>query len=187
MRKVVLYVAMSLDGYLADSGGNVGWIGGHGKDEEMIDTYAEFIKGVDTVVMGYRTYDQVATQLSPDHWVYSGLESYVVTHRDRFAQYPFQEMIQFTNEDPCSLVKKLRQTDGKKIWICGGAQVIQQLMRADLIDTYYISVVPVLLGEGIRLFGHTGKEILLELAGTQSYNGIIELLYERRKNGDFCH
>lgn len=181
MRKVILFIAMSLDGYLADREGNVDWIGGHGKDDEMMDTYADFITGVDTVVMGFRTYDQVVTQLSPDQWVYSGLNSYVVTHRDRFEDCPFQEMIHFTNEDPCSLVKKLRQTEGKQIWICGGAQIIQQLMEEDLIDLYEISVIPILLGKGIRLFGQTGKELPLRLVRTQSYNGITELLYERRK------
>lgn len=180
MRKVILFIAMSLDGYLADSEGNVGWIDGHGNDEEMVDAYADFIADVDTVIMGFRTYYQVATELSPDQWVYSGLDSYVVTHRNMFADCPFQEKIQFVNEEPCSLVKKLRQKAGKQIWICGGADLIRQLMREDLIDVYHISVIPTLLGKGLRLFGDTGREIPLKLVNAKTYNGITELLYEHR-------
>ena len=73
MRKVVLYIAMSLDGYIADSTGKVDWLNGHGSEEENVDTYSAFIRDVDTVIMGWNTYDQVTTELSPDEWVYKGL------------------------------------------------------------------------------------------------------------------
>lgn len=175
MRKVILFIAMSLDGYIADDQGKVGWLGGQGSDEEIRDTYAEFVPHVDTVVMGWNTYHQIVTELSPEEWVYSGLTSYVVTHRD----CPSAEMIRFTGENPCSLVRKLKQEEGKAIWICGGAEIVRQLMAEDLIDLYYISVIPMLLGNGIRLFG-SGKEIPLRLIKTQSYDGITDLIYERR-------
>lgn len=175
MRKIKLFIAMSLDGYVADSEGKVGWLGGQGNDEEMIDTYSEFVTHVDTVVMGWNTYNQIVTELSPKEWVYSGLTSYVITHRD----CPSTDMIQFTNEDPCSLIRELREKEGKDIWICGGADLVRQLTAEDLIDVYYISVIPMLLGNGIRLFG-SGKEIPLRLVKTQNYDGITDLIYERR-------
>lgn len=177
MRNVILFIAMSLDGYLADSEGKVGWLGGQGNEGEMIDTYSEFSSSVDTVVMGWNTYHQIVTELSPEEWVYSGMTSYVVTHRDR----PSTELIRFTDENPCSLIKALREEDGKDIWICGGADLVRQLMAEDLIDVYYISVIPMLLGEGIRLFGGSGKAIPLQMVKTQSYDGITDLVYERRK------
>lgn len=176
MRKVVLFIAMSLDGYLADSEGKVGWLGGQGNDEEMIDSYSEFVEHVDTVVMGWNTYYQVVTELSPEEWVYGNLDSYVVTHRD----CPSGERIQFTGKEPCSLVRELKEKDGKDIWICGGADIVRQLMAEDLIDTYYISVIPMLLGKGIRLFQESGREIPLKLVETKSYDGITDLVYERR-------
>lgn len=129
MRKVVLFIAMSLDGYIADEHGSVDWLEGQNPDEKTPDTYAEFIKDVDTVIMGWNTYDQVVTELSPDEWVYHGMMSYVVTHRE----LPSTEEIVFTKKSPCGIVKELRQKEGKKIWICGGANVIQQLVKADLI------------------------------------------------------
>lgn len=176
MRKVVLFIAMSLDGYLADSEGKVGWLGGQGNDEEMIDSYSEFVEHVDTVVMGWNTYYQVVTELSPEEWVYGNLESYVVTHRDGFSA----ERIRFTGKEPCSLVRELKEKGGKDIWICGGADIVRQLMAEDLIDMYYISVIPMLLGKGIRLFQESGREIPLKLVKTRSYDGITDLVYERR-------
>lgn len=176
MRKVVLFIAMSLDGYIADEHGRVDWLEGQNPDEKTPDTYAEFIKDVDTVIMGWNTYDQVVTELSPDEWVYHGMMSYVVTHRE----LPSTEEIVFTKKSPCGIVKELRQKEGKKIWICGGANVIQQLVKADLIDAYYISVIPTILGNGIRLFGADSKERKLQLVHTQFYNGITDLVYVRR-------
>lgn len=177
MRKVILFIAMSLDGYIADSEGKVGWLRGQGNEEEMVDAYSEFAAHVDTVVMGWNTYHQVVTELSPEEWVYGELKSYVVTHRSCLST----ETIRFTGEEPCSLVRELKKEEGKGIWICGGADLIRQLMAEDLIDMYYISVIPVLLGKGIRLFGGNEKEIPLRLVKTQSYNGITDLVYKRRE------
>ncbi|WP_288300181.1 dihydrofolate reductase family protein [uncultured Lactobacillus sp.] len=63
------------------------------------------------------------------------------------------KQIIFTDVNPIDLLEKLKQQDGKDIWICGGANLVQQIMRADLIDRYYISIIPTLLGKGIKLFG----------------------------------
>lgn len=65
MRKVVLFIAMSLDGYIADSNGGVEWLNGQDNDNENIDTYSEFTKDIDIVLMGWNTYHQIVTELSP--------------------------------------------------------------------------------------------------------------------------
>lgn len=176
MRKVVLYIAMSLDGYIADRDGKVDWLGGHGPEEDNVDTYAEFIQDMDTVVMGWNTYHQIVTELSPDEWPYKGLTSYVITHR----KLPPADEIKFTEESPYELVKRLRNGQGKGIWICGGGSVIQPLVQSGLIDEYQIAVIPTILGSGVRLFGEIPKEIKLKLLRTQGYNGIMELTYTRR-------
>ena len=77
-------------------------------------------------------------------------------------------------------MKKLREENGKGIWICGGANIIQQLVKEDLIDEYYITVIPTILGSGIRLFENACREIKLKLLKTQTYNGMTDLVYERR-------
>lgn len=176
MRKVSLYIAMSLDGYIADRNGSVDWLNGQDGDTENIDTYSTFVKDMDTVIMGWNTYHQITTELSPNEWVYPQLTTYVVTHR----ALPSAGSCKFVREDPCRLVEKLRQEPGKGIWVCGGAGIIYPLVRAGLIDEYYISVIPTLLGSGIRLWGQTEGEIKLKLIRTQTYNGITELVYTRR-------
>lgn len=176
MRKIVLFIAMSLDGYIADCNGNVDWLNGQNEKEENMDVYSNFIKDVDTVIMGWNTYHQVVTELSPTEWVYDELTSYVITHR----KLPSTNKIIFTEKAPWDVVNELKQKQGKNIWICGGANMIQQLVEKDFIDEYYISVIPTILGSGISLFGNTSKEIKLKLVHTQTYNGITDLVYTRR-------
>ena len=82
MRKVVLFIAMSLDGYIADSRGGVGWLNGQDCDSENIDVYSEFVKNIDTILMGWNTYYQVTMELSPTEWIYSDFMTYVITHNE---------------------------------------------------------------------------------------------------------
>lgn len=71
---------MSLDGYIADSKGSVNWLTGQGNDDN-VDSYSEFVKDIDTVIMGWNTYHQIVTELSPNEWVYNDFKSYVLTHK----------------------------------------------------------------------------------------------------------
>lgn len=176
MRKAVLYIAMSLDGYIADRNGGVGWLSGHGTEENS-GSYEAFAESVDTVIMGWNTYEQIVTELSPESWVYEGKQSYIVTHRKQAAK----DGILFTDESPVSLIERLKQEGGKDIWVCGGASLVQQAIAAGLIDVYRISVIPVILGSGVSLFGVTEHEHLLRLKDVQTYDGITELIYEQRE------
>ncbi len=105
MRKVVLYIAMSIDGYIADKNGKVDFIKGQNDIEQNGDSYTNFIKKVDTVVMGWNTYHQIVTELSPNKWVYNDMTSYVITHR----ALKSTENIVFTQTAPCDLIKQLKQ------------------------------------------------------------------------------
>ena len=129
---------------------------------------------------GQNTYDLPhPMQEEGYNFSYSGLKSYIITHRE----LPPESDRIFTEKNPCDLVRELLQHPGRDIWICGGAGIIQPLVEADLIDKYYISVIPVILGSGLRLFGGDGKEIPLRLVRTKSYNGITDLVYIRRQEG----
>ena len=163
MRKISLFIAMSLDGYIADSKGGIDWLKGQSSNDKDMDTYSEFVKSIDTILMGWNTYHQVVTELSPTEWVYNNFTTYVIT-----------------NTNPVDLIKSLKKQNGKGIWICGGANLVQQLVNEDLIDCYYITIIPTLLGSGIRLFEHAKHEIKLRLLNTQSYNGMTDLIYTRR-------
>lgn len=176
MRKVMLFIAMSLDGYIADLNGSVDWLNGQRDEVENEDTYSEFVKDIDTVVMGWKTYYQVVTELSPSEWVYSDFISYVITHKERTST----DKIRFIHESPSNLVRRLKEEDGKDIWICGGASIVQQLMQDGLIDKFYISIIPTILGYGVRLFGPLDVELKLKLMENRNYNGIMEVIYEKR-------
>ena len=176
MRRISLFIAMSLDGYIADSKGGVGWLNGQDSENEDIDTYSEFAKTIDTILMGWNTYHQIVTELSPQEWVYNEFTTYVITHNEHTSS----EKIRFVNINPVDLVKRLKEENGKDVWICGGADLVQQLVNNDLIDDYYITIIPTLLGSGIRLFDNGKHEIKLRLLNTQSYNGMADLIYTRR-------
>jgi dihydrofolate reductase len=175
MRKVELFIAMSLDGYVARVDGDVSWLGGQDPDNQSMGSYDEFIKNIDTIVMGYTTYHQIVTELSADEWVYAGMKSYVLTHRN----IENRDDITFVNQDVKSLIDELKKQEGKNIWICGGPDVVNQLIKDELIDRYTVTVIPTILGRGIRLFYEENNEIKLKLIKTETNNGMVDLVYER--------
>ena len=174
MRKIVLYIAMSLDGYIADKSGGVSWLGGDGSEPENYGSYPKFIDTVDTVILGYKTYHQIVTELSPDRWPYEGMQSYVMTHREE----KDQDEVHFINTALIDLLTKLKQQDGKAIWLCGGADIIDQALNAGIVDELTISILPTLLGDGIRLFRTNESSKSLRLISHRIYNGIVDLVYQ---------
>ena len=177
MRKTILFIAMSLDGYIAGKDGNVDWLQGQNPGEDDMAGYHEFVREIDTVIMGWNTYHQIVTELSPEKWIYDEFMTYVCTHRSELPK----KNIQFVDRDVCDLIRELKKQEGKAIWICGGAAVIQPLVRADLIDRFHISIIPAVMGDGIRLFEAMDKQIRLKLTDSRSYNGITDVIYEYRE------
>lgn len=176
MSKVVLYIAMSLDGYIAKEDGDVAWLEGQEPEQTEVGSYPDFIQTVDTVILGYTTYQQIVEELSPNEWPYKGKQTYVLTHKELESK----EGICFTNEKLQNLLERLTQETEKDIWICGGASVVNQAVKLNLIDRYWVSVIPTILGNGIRLFDSENPELKLKLISTQCYNGMTDLVYERR-------
>ncbi len=174
--KVKLYIAMSLDGYVADIKSGVDFLKGDGSDEDNFGSYTEFYDSIDTVILGHNTYQQIKTELSPDEWPYEGKSSYVLTNK----KIDNTDNIIFTNEDIIKLIDKLKKENGKGVWICGGANIVNQFHEKGLIDQYIISVIPTILGDGIKLFAKHDLETKLKLISTKSYNGIVDLIYEKR-------
>ena len=172
MRKVTLYISMSLDGYAADRLGGVDWL--YGSEPGCGEgSYDEFSAGVDTVIMGRRTYEQVTTELSPGEWPYAGMDCYVLTRHRRESR----PGVTFTDAEPVALAAALRSRPGRGIWICGGPETAMGFLRAGLIDEYRVAVIPTLLGGGIRLFGEFDFERRLRLIEAREYGGIVELIY----------
>ncbi|WP_031529856.1 dihydrofolate reductase family protein [Dyadobacter crusticola] len=173
MRKLVLYIATSVDGYIAAPGDDLGFLAKVEKEGEDYG-YREFIAEVDTVIVGRRTYDWVMQHVP--EFSHADKESYIITRTP-------QESIgntHFYTGDIGELVATLKAKEGKTIFCDGGAEVVHQLLTRGLIDEFVISIIPVFVGDGIRLFkdGRPGAD--LKLVEAKSFDsGLVQLRYRR--------
>lgn len=176
MRKVFMYIAVSLDGYIARPDGNIEWLSSVQRAGEDYG-YSEFIKNVDTVIVGRKTYDKVLSLGVP--FPHTDKECYIITRSDR---PPIGKLI-FYNKDLEELVISLKEKEGGNIFVDGGAEIVNTLMSRGLFDEYIISIIPVMLGSGIRLF-HDGRpeENVSLVTAVHFESGLVQLHY--RKNND---
>lgn len=172
MKKVTLYIAASLDGFIAGKDGSVDWLPVPVEGGEDYG-YAAFLETVDTLVMGRKTYEQVR-MFGP--WPYGGRRC-VVFSGTRGGQR--DECAELVEGDIAAWVRELKEGDGEGgIWLVGGAEVIAACLAGEVVDEIILTTVPVLLGEGIRLFPETTWMTRLRLEGVQSFaDGLVQLRY----------
>lgn len=175
-RNIVLYIAVSLDGYIARKNGAVDWLVGNNDTPDIDNGYDRFYSTIDTVVMGRTTYEQVINELSPDVWVYEGKKCYVATTR----KFELDDRVEFISGNIAGFIDNLKKQEGRDIWLVGGGKLIDQFIKQNLIDKYIISIIPTILGDGIPLFLENNPQIKLKLTGTRSIDGIAELTYVKR-------
>jgi dihydrofolate reductase len=176
MKKIKLYIAASLDGYIACPDGDIEWLTGFPNPSNSDYGYKDFLTTVDTVIMGGRTYRDI---LCMDViWPYKGMDTYVISHHT----WENKEDIRFITENIVETVAGLREKEGKDIWLIGGGEIISMLLDADLVDELQIFYMPVMLGDGIRLFPpNKQKEAQWDLIESKSYdNGVLEAKYQRK-------
>jgi dihydrofolate reductase len=172
-RKVVLYIAESLDGFIAREDGDISWLSIVEKPDEDYG-YEEFIATVDTVIMGRKTYDKVLS--FGIEFPHKGRKCYVLSKTTKGND----ENVEFYNGDINDLINRLRSENGKSIFIDGGSEVVREFASKNLIDEYIISIIPILLGKGIRLFKETDIENNLKLIESRTFDtGLVQLKYER--------
>ncbi|MCE7042714.1 dihydrofolate reductase family protein [Dyadobacter sp. CY312] len=177
MRKLSLFIATSLDGYIAKPNDDLSFLKLVEKEDEDYG-YAEFIAIVDTIIIGRKTFEYVQREIGISHYDNGERDVYVVTSTER----PRLGRIQFYNGDIARLVENLKIAEGKGIYCDGGADLINELLKNDLIDELVISVVPVLLGNGTRLFKDTRPEQMLEFVSVKTFEtGLVQLKYQRKK------
>jgi dihydrofolate reductase len=172
-RKIILYIATSLDGFIAGPGDNLDFLSTVEKPGEDYG-YKEFISGVDTAIIGKRTYDWIKIH-APDFM--HDFTTYVYTRTPQPAQGNFI----FYNGDLAELVGRLKSESGKDIFCEGGAVLANAMLRQNLVDEFIISVIPVILGKGIRLFGDDGPQIDLKLVTVKDFDtGLVQVKYQRK-------
>lgn len=176
MRKLALFIAISLDGYIAKPNDDLSFLKIVEKEGEDYG-YAAFTANVDTIILGRKTYDFVLKEIGSSHYDNGDRDVYVITRTER----PSVGRTTFYTGDLIDLVQRLQSEQGKNIYCDGGAEVVNELLQHDLIDEFIISVVPILVGKGTRLFKDNRPEQLLELVSSKSFEtGLTQLHYKRK-------
>jgi dihydrofolate reductase len=174
MRKVVLGIGLSLDGYIARADGAVDFLF-MPKDYSM----AGFFKRIDVAVMGRKSYEAAlalgGSMSSP------GIQSYVFSKTLKTGMRPEMTVVQGS---PKEFVATIRKKKGKDIWLMGGGELARAFLQEDQVDELYLGILPVLIGEGIRAFPEGFPDREFKLTENRTYSkGLVTLRYARvRKN-----
>ena len=175
---ITIHMVSSLDGIIAKRDNSVSWF-------ETTDTYPkgvdgqnaeEFLKSIDCYVMGANTYEH-ALALSKNYgWAYGDTPTIVVTHRDLPLE---RKNIELYSGDLHQLVEEKLKPNYKNVWLVGGAMLAKDFIRLQLANEIRISMLPILLGDGVLFFDQLGIEKALHLKDITAYkNGMVEMWYE---------
>jgi dihydrofolate reductase len=176
MRKISLFIATSLDGYIAKANDDLSFLKLVEKEGEDYG-YAKFTDTIDTLIIGRKTYDYVLKETGSSHYDNGQRDVYVITRTQR----PGVGRTTFYTGSLTELVKRLKSENGKNIYCDGGAEIINELLKHDLIDEFIISFIPVLLGNGTRLFKDGRPEQTLEFITAKTFDtGLTQLHYKRK-------
>ena len=177
--KVTLHVVSSLDGFIARNDNSISWLDGNGSVYDAGVSISEeeaaaFVKTIDCYVLGSRTYEH-ALQLG---WPYGDTPTVVVTGRKLSSP---RKSVEFYSGDLKALVDEKLAPRYRNIWLVGGAMLAQRFLELGLVDEIRLTIAPVLLGEGLRLFGSL-REQAWDLKNVVAYkNGFVELAYSASK------
>jgi dihydrofolate reductase len=176
MRKLILYIAVSLDGKIADKEGNVDWLYAVENEEKTDYDYNDFYSTIDTTLSGYNTYKQIT--LLNKNFPYVEKTNYIFTKKENLLA---ANHVTFINQDVVEFVRSLKNQEGKDIWLVGGGKLVATLFDNDLLDEMQICIMPIVVGEGIPLFNLPTHEQVLILEAHKVYkNGAILLRYRKK-------
>jgi len=182
--RVTIHMAASLDGFVARRDGNVDWVetadefpGGETMDPEFV---VEFLKTIDCYVMGSRTYETaLGFEKKGFGWAYGDKPTFVLTSR----QLPkTRDTIEFLSGDLEQIVNTRLKPSYRNIWFVGGGAVCGECLQRGLADEVRYSILPILIGDGVRFFEGLSRDVALHLVEAKAYtNGMVALHHEVRK------
>lgn len=183
MRKIILGLGVSLDGYIARKNGAIDWLS---MDWEY--DWTAFFKTIDTVIMGRKSWDVALAMTPPDKRntnPYGAMAAYVFSNTLETSGVAGVEIV---SGDLQAFVSRLKARDGgKNIWLSGGGDLAKSFLNANLVDEIHLGITPLLLGSGLPLFLELEREIPLRLISCKTYphkteaNALVELFYEVKK------
>jgi dihydrofolate reductase len=173
--KASVFIATSLDGFIARANGDLDWLtGAESGATEQDYGYQEFINTVDTIVLGRNTFELVLTF---DTWPYSGKKVVVLSSKPNAIPPHLTDYVEWLSLPPQHLVERLTAQGATHLYVDGG-KTIQGFLNAGLIDELTITRVPVLIGTGVPLFGPLNRDIrLTHIATRQFENGFVQSNY----------
>lgn len=173
-RKLILYISCTLDGFIAKPNDDLSFLNLVQKDGEDYG-YTAFVETIDTVIVGRKTYEWVIGQ--GYDFPHADKKSFIITRQEK-AQ---EGNITFYNGDIMELVGSLKKEEGKNIFCDGGAEIVNLLLSKKLIDEIILSVIPVLVGGGVKLFQTGIPEQALEFISSKSYDsGLVQVHYRMK-------
>jgi dihydrofolate reductase len=169
MRKISLFIASSLDGYIARTSGEIDWLF---TDQDY--GYTDFLAQVDTLIMGNKTYQQI---IEFGEYPYKGKQAFVFS---KTALTTRDNNVKFVISDWENFINNLRQSHGRDIWLVGGGQTIQFFLKHGFVDELILSIHPIILGDGIPLIvKDSSLETELELKQVKSFEtGLLQVSYD---------
>lgn len=179
--KITIHMVSSLDGFIAKKDNSISWF-------ETTDNYEkgvceqnteEFLNSIDCYLMGSKTYEH-ALELSKSYgWAYGDKPTIVLTNRQLTSNKP---NIEFYSGNLKSLINNRLKPNYKNVWVAGGAEFTKSLIQQKLADEIRVSILPIILGEGLLFFDNIAQELNLHLIDSIAYkNGMIELHYKIKK------
>ncbi len=169
MRKIVYGVGISLDGFIARPNGAVDFLF-MPKDYSM----APFFASIDTAIMGRKTFDVAAASSQKGG---PAMPTYIFSRTLKSGE---RDGLHFTRQRPATLIRQLRQSPGKDIWLMGGGELARDFLRENLVDELYLGIVPSLIGEGLPAFPTGFPQRYFALVENKTYSrGLIVLKYKR--------
>jgi len=175
--QVAYYVASSADGLIAPADGSLEWLTPF-QDTGEDHGYIEFYGGVDALIVGSRTYEQM---LGFGEWPHQDKPVTVMSARELPAG---AGNVTLSCDSPITVVKQLATAGHKRAWLVGGGTLAGSFDTAGLIDEYIVSYLPVLLGSGVGLLGGRGRRRVLELLDVRTFDdGIVQCRYHRASDG----
>ena len=171
--KISVYIAASLDGFIARKNGDLDWLPAGEEGGEDFG-YSKFMSTIDHIVMGRNTFEKVLTF---GEWYYNK-KVIVLTSRNLTLPPELIDKVEALHLSPRELVHEMNIRGAKSIYLDGGV-TIQRFLQEGLVDEITITTIPILIGEGVSLFGKLDRDIKLELVKSQSFkNGFVQNKYK---------
>ncbi len=168
--KIIYYVASSLDGFIAARDGSIDWLDEYNSTSENYG-YKSFLDSIDGLVLGRKTYQQI---LGFGEWPYAGKPAFVLTGKN-LTSYQ-DDVIAVSDID--QVLTEIDQKYIKRLWLIGGGFTATEFLKRGLLTELIVTYIPIMLGDGIRLFSLPATEKEMKIINTRTYsNGVVQLHY----------